>query len=231
MRGLLWLEDLRQDVRYAIRTLWHSPGFAAVAIVTLAVGIGATTAIYSVVDTILLRPLPFAGSDRLVRIHENVLLRAGRPPFKREVTYRDFLEWRARTRTLVGSGRHRLGRAANGAHSRWEHARLWAAMATADVFSALGIRALYGRTLSASDEADPDVAVLGFDAARRLFGGAAAVGTTFEVQPPETMFAGAAVALARRDGRRRSARRRGYAGRSRRTSTRRSSAIRDARRA
>jgi len=193
MRGFLWLEDLRQDVRYAIRTLWHSPGFAAVAIVTLAVGIGATTAIYSVVDTILLRPLPFAGSDRLVRIHENVLARAGRPPFKREVTHRDFLEWRARTRTLadpvaiawVGP---RTVRTRDG------NTRLWAAMATADVFSTLGVRVLYGRTLSASDDADPDVAVLGFDAARRLFGGAAAVGARFEVQPPETMFAGAAVA-------------------------------------
>ena len=100
MRGFLWLEDLRQDVRYAIRTLWHSPGFAAVAIVTLAVGIGATTAIYSIVDTILLRPLPYADSARLVRVVENVLVRAGRPPLPREVSYRDFLEWRTRTRTL-----------------------------------------------------------------------------------------------------------------------------------
>ena len=78
MRGLLWLEDLRHDVRYAIRTLWRSPGFSAVAIVTLAVGIGATTAIYSIVDTILLRPLPYADSARLVRVVENVLS-AGRP--------------------------------------------------------------------------------------------------------------------------------------------------------
>ena len=53
--------------------------FSAVAIVTLAVGIGATTAIYSVVDTILLRPLPYADSDRLVRVVEN-FLHAGRPP-------------------------------------------------------------------------------------------------------------------------------------------------------
>src|SRR4030095_11556221 len=71
-RGLPWLADLPRDVRYAIRTLRRSPGFATVAVLTLALGVGATTAIYSVVDTVLLRPLPFADADRLVRVVENV---------------------------------------------------------------------------------------------------------------------------------------------------------------
>src|SRR5712672_2239155 len=94
-----WLDDALQDGRYAIRSLRRSPGFATVAVVTLALGIGATTAIYSVVDTILLQPLPFAGGDRLVRLVENVPGPAGRMR-QRGITYPDFLEWRARTTTL-----------------------------------------------------------------------------------------------------------------------------------
>src|SRR5262245_18833972 len=94
------LGDFTRDVRYCARSLRRSPGFAVVAILTLALGIGAATTIYSIVDTILLQPLPFAGSDRLVRVVENVAV-AGRPPMQRGVTYREFLEWRARSRTLA----------------------------------------------------------------------------------------------------------------------------------
>ena len=90
----------------------------------------------------------------------------------------------------VGSGRHLLARPRT-VRSREGTARLWAAMASADAFGALGVRALYGRTLMASDEADPDVAVLGFEASRRLFAAPPAVGTTIELEAPETMFAGA----------------------------------------
>src|SRR5438094_9591861 len=97
-----WLRDLGQDARYAVRTLRASRSFAVVAILTLALGIGATTAIYSVVDTILLQPLPFPDSDRLVRIVENVPSPVpGRPVVQRSVTYHEFLEWRARRRTLA----------------------------------------------------------------------------------------------------------------------------------
>src|SRR5437762_3367585 len=96
-----WLDDVRRDAQYAVRSLSRSPGFTAAAVLTLSVGIGATTAIYSVVDTILLQPLPFADSDRLVRVVENIpFIDAGRPPVQRGVTYQEFLEWRSRTRTL-----------------------------------------------------------------------------------------------------------------------------------
>ena len=101
-RRLMWLDDLRRDLGYGVRSLRKSPGFAVIAILTLALGIGATTAIYSVVDTILLQPLPFANSDRLVRVVENYVtggISSGRV-FQRGVSHQQFLEWRTRTTTL-----------------------------------------------------------------------------------------------------------------------------------
>ena len=156
---------------YALRSLRRNPGFAAVAILTLAIGIGATTAIYSVVDTILLQPLPFRDSDYLVRIVENFAARKGSGVagriFQRGVTYNDFVEWRSRTQTLSDVVAFNevplLVRTSDGIR------QLYGGAISGNAFRVLAVQAMAGRTLVEDDERSPDVILLGFDAWRRVF--------------------------------------------------------------
>src|SRR6185295_5825283 len=95
MRVTLWLEGLRDDLKLAVRQLKSSPAFTLVATLTLALGIGANSAIFALVDATLLRPLPFGQPDRLVSIWEQT-----------EKTPRSFvsplnlLDWESRSRTF-----------------------------------------------------------------------------------------------------------------------------------
>jgi predicted permease len=175
-----WLGDAGQDVRYAIRSLRRSPGFASISILTLALGIGATTAIYSVVDTILLQPLPFAGGDRLVRIVENVPSPvAGRPAVQRGVSYQEFVEWRGRSRTLADAFAVSTGETV--VRTGEGRARLWGGWTSANAFAMLGARAMLGRTLEAGDDDNSNVVVLSFETWQRLFhGDRGVVGTALE---------------------------------------------------
>lgn len=97
-RSFRWLDDLQRDARYAVRSLGRSPAFTTTAVLTLAIGIGAITAISSVVDAVLIQPLPFPDSDRLVRLSEPEL----NPRTMRGINYDEYLEWRTRTHTLSG---------------------------------------------------------------------------------------------------------------------------------
>ena len=96
MRLTQRLEDLGSDVRYAIRQLKASPGFAVVAAITLALGIGANSAIFALADAVLLRPLPYANGDRLVFIDEHGPQQGGRS----RIELLNFDEWTAQNRTF-----------------------------------------------------------------------------------------------------------------------------------
>jgi putative ABC transport system permease protein len=180
-RGIGLVEEFGRDARYAVRQLWRSPGFAIAALLCLGIGIGATTAIFSVVNAVLLQPLPFPESDRLVRMVENIPPPVrGRPPLQRGLTVPEFLEWRAQSKTLsdayavTGLGQ-RLVRTTHGAVG------LWGAMASTNAFALVQAPAMFGRTLDVSDEADPNVVVLSHDTWQRHFNGdPSAVGKAIE---------------------------------------------------
>jgi hypothetical protein len=89
------MDSLMQDVRYAFRSLRHSPAFVAVAIICLAVGIGANTAIFSVLDAALLRSLPYPRAERLISLRERT--EKGNTP---AVAYPNFADWRERSRSF-----------------------------------------------------------------------------------------------------------------------------------
>jgi predicted permease len=92
-----WIEDSLRDFRYALRTLWRSPGFAITAMVVMALGIGANTALFTVVRSVLLKPLPFTNPGRLVRIYESD---SHRPGGRIAVPSADFFDWEKQARSF-----------------------------------------------------------------------------------------------------------------------------------
>src|SRR3989441_12312623 len=119
-RGLPFLETLVQDLRFAVRMLRKSPGFTAVAVLTLALGIGATSAVFSVVDRILLRALPYPEPDRIVRIWESSLKR---DVPRNLVNPLNFLDWRDHSQSFESmaaiSSRSEERRVGKECRSRW----------------------------------------------------------------------------------------------------------------
>ena len=156
---------LLQDVRYAFRLLAKSPGFTAIAILTLALGIGANTAIFSVVNGVLLRPLPFRDPSQLVLIAE----KSSFPVIS--TSYENYLDWRDQSHSFESMEATRGG--AITLTGVGDPERLNVRMVTAGLFSMLGINARVGRTfLPEEDRAGgTPVALLSYGLWQRRFGG------------------------------------------------------------
>ena len=169
-RGVQWLDELRGDLRAAVRTLRRSPGYAIVAIVTLGLGIGANTTIFSVIDGVLLSPLPFPDSDRLVRItaaYPNGAL----PIYRRDaVSYQGVgaYAYQAEVNLLIGDEPERVsGRAVS-----------------PGLFQVLGVAPIHGRTFRAGEDepAAAPVALVSEGLWRRRLGAdPAAIGRTIVI--------------------------------------------------
>jgi len=145
LEGAAELTGLLQDLRYGVRSLWKSPGFTIVSLLTLALGIGANTAIFSFVNGVLLRPLPYADADSIIRVME-------KPPQgeRNGISTLNFLDWRNQNTvfehmaavrgddvTLTGTG---------------EPVQLRMAMVSPPYFDIFGTHAVLGRTFTADED-------------------------------------------------------------------------------
>jgi putative ABC transport system permease protein len=162
------MEILRKDVRYAVRTLGRSPGFSAVAVVALALGIGANTAIFSVVNAVMLRPLPYRGADRLV-VPATVFLRLNTD--RGSVSYPDFLDWKSQNQLFDSVAAY--GMATVDMTGGEEPERILGAQVSEDYFRVMGAPPLLGR-MFLPEENLPGAArvlVLSYGLWMRRFGG------------------------------------------------------------
>ncbi|HEX6132476.1 MAG TPA: ABC transporter permease [Longimicrobiales bacterium] len=162
------MPELFSDIRYAVRSLARSPGFALVALLTLALGIGANSAIFSVLNGVVLRPLPYDEPDRLVRV-------ASRFPSlgfdKFWISPPEYMELRERTRSLASFGAYRTGMTSVGGGDA--PLRVVSAIATADLFETLGVPARVGRPFNAAEDVPggENVVTLSYELWQSAYGG------------------------------------------------------------
>ena len=167
------MSHLLIDLRYALRLFLRAPAFAAVAILTLALGIGANTAIFTVVNALLIQPLPYAQADRLVMVWQDLRARGG--PADEWATPGNYADWRKERAifdevAVISGWRPTMTGAA-------EPESIPGEQVSHEYFSVLGIRPMLGRTFTPADDVPnaPRVAVIGDGLWRRRFGASPAV--------------------------------------------------------
>jgi putative ABC transport system permease protein len=164
------LENTVKDVRYAVRALRRNPGFTAVAILTLALGIGANTALFSVVNGVLLRPLPYADPERLVSIRNTWTDNSDMLAAVASISPAEYFDYRDRLKAFESFGVYApttMSLTGDG-----EPERVATMYLTAEVFQALGVPAAVGRVFTAAEDVPRlNIGVLGYGLWQRRFAG------------------------------------------------------------
>ena len=167
-RSFLWLDDARRDVGYALRTLRRTPGFTVVAVITLSLGIGAATVIYSVLHNVVVEPFPYVHGDRMVNVvirdRDDNVFRGPLPPAE----FLDFLEQSTVLEDVAGTAGRGMHMVSDTGAERVSVIRM-----TPNGFAYLGVPPMMGRHFGPADATPdaPPVAVLSYRAWHRSFGG------------------------------------------------------------
>ncbi len=182
------MQDIRQDLKFAVRALLQSPGFAAVAVLTLALGIGANSAIFSVVNGVVLKPLPYHDPERLVFVTTAFPTMGFDKFWMSQPEYQEYAEW---SEAIVDLGAYNTGEVSiTGGQSP---VRVSSTTATRSFFTVLGVEPVVGRIFTAEEDAPGGAAtaVLSWELWQRAFGGRAeAVGETVEINGQTTAIVG-----------------------------------------
>ena len=178
-RGISWVDELLQDIKYGVRTLAKNPGYAVLAILTLGLGIGANTAIFSVINGVLLKPLPYEHGDRLVLVRQSAPL-SGQNTLG--VAIAEYFDYRDQAEVFDGLVEyHQMN---FDLLNRGEPDRVSTGVVSANFFDLLGIKPVIGRTFVASDDVPGAEAVLVLSHTywRTKFGGdPSIIGQVFEM--------------------------------------------------
>ena len=167
----VWLEALLKDVHYAIRGLRKNPGFSAIAICMLALGIGANSAIFSTLDAVVLRPLPYADPDRVMMVYED----ASAIGFaKNTPAPANYIDWREQNHVFTGMAATRGRSVSITGDSAPE--QLYGLAVTPNFFSVLGVQPLIGRVFTETEDRDAaQVVVISYSLWQRRYAGEASV--------------------------------------------------------
>jgi predicted permease len=167
-----WLERFVRDLKYGVRTLWRSPSFSIVSVLVMALGIGTTTSLFTIVRAVLLRPLPFRDPGNLVMLYEHYRQNAGGDGFN-AVAPGDYRDWRSQTQSFEDMAAMRgYGGIISGVQSELPEV-VQSAGGSANLFPLLGVSPVFGRTFTETEDRPEEQAVvlLTWNLFQRRFGG------------------------------------------------------------